>query len=221
MSDNIHVIEIIGEGKTDSGPTDRSGAIELPDRGVVPILVHRLCGKPSSMRVKRKAIMFLQQGKTIAKKVQFAKRQAVYNGSAGIVFVTDTEGDHRGQLEQLTEGRDAELPNFPAAIGVAHPCIEAWLLTDARALQDAAKLKGRPNLPAEPESLPAPCQDRDHNPKTVLRTALGVQRRQASSAEMEAVASAVRDLGTIRAKCPIGFGPFALEIERQIQPIFK
>lgn len=50
--DNLIVLEVFGEGKTDFGKD--SAMPRLPDRGVVPILVHRLCDKPAAMRVKTK-----------------------------------------------------------------------------------------------------------------------------------------------------------------------
>ncbi len=37
------------------------------------------------------------------------------------------------------------------AIGVAHPCIESWLLADAAAIRRALALPATPKLPAEPE----------------------------------------------------------------------
>jgi hypothetical protein len=149
------VIEIVGEGKTDRGQgDDQPGPLTA---GVVPILVHRLCDRPNSMRVQRRPLPFLQ-GKGLWQKVRFAKRQSFNNGSAGLVFVLDTEGNHPGQLRELQRGRDSELQEHPAAVGVAHPCIEAWLLSDASAISRAMKLAQHPEVPAEPESLPAPCK---------------------------------------------------------------
>jgi hypothetical protein len=117
------VIEVIGEGKTDLGTP--SVVAELPDKGVVPIFVRKLCGDPSTLRIKRKPMPSLQKG-GLERKVQFAKRQAFDNGSAGMVFVVDTEGtDPLTHLGRLQAGRDIEKHDYPAAVGVAHPCIEA------------------------------------------------------------------------------------------------
>jgi hypothetical protein len=66
------VVEVIGEGIADIGSGEKS---DLPHSGIVPILLYKLCGKPSRMRVKRRRIAFLS-GKGLPKKVQFAKRQA-------------------------------------------------------------------------------------------------------------------------------------------------
>jgi hypothetical protein len=213
------IIEVVGEGKTDIGPTIPEPKVELPAVGIVPILIHRICKMPASMRVKRRKLAFLQQGKTLEQKVKFSKRQAKYNGSAGFVFVIDSEGDHPKQLDQITRGRDAEHPDFPAAIGVAHPCIEAWLLSDARAIARALELNPLPQDPPEhPETLPAPCRDRANNPKLALGRCAG--KATLSTSETTKIAGQMRDLDLIRARCPLGFAPFALEVEHRIAPIF-
>ena len=59
------VIEIVGEGKTDLG--EGGDRPEAPSTGVVPILVHRLCHHPESMRVRRKPLPSLQ-GKCLSRK---------------------------------------------------------------------------------------------------------------------------------------------------------
>jgi hypothetical protein len=211
------VIEIIGEGKTDRGRgADRP---EPPTTGVLPILVHGLCDRPQAMRVRHRPLPFLQ-GKGLWQKVRFAQRQASSSGSAGLVFVLDTEGNHPGQLEQLQRGRDSELPEYPTAVGVAHPCIEAWLLVDAAAISRAMGLAQRANVPAEPESLPAPCQDRSQNPKACLARCAGLNRHL-SSAETTRIVQEIRDLNVIRTHCPMSFAPFADEVIGIIRPIFE
>jgi hypothetical protein len=211
------IIEIVGEGKTDLGKGgDRP---EAPTAGVVPILVHRLCDRPESMRVRRRPLPSLQR-KSLWQKVQFAKRQAFYNGSAGFAFVVDTEGDHPGQLEKLKRGRDFELREYPAAVGVAHPCIEAWLLADASAISRVLGLAQRADVPEAPESLPAPCKDRKQNPKAVLGRCAG-QDRPLSSAQTTRIVQEIRDLDAIRTRCPISFAPFAKEVIGIIRPLFE
>jgi hypothetical protein len=217
MPEHEPVIEIIGEGRTDRG---RGGdQPERPTTGVLPILVHGLCDRPDSMRVRRRALQFLQ-GKSLWKKVQFAKRQAFYSGSAGLVFVLDTEGNHPGPLDELRRGREFELPMYPTAIGVAHPCIEAWLLADSSAITRALGLGERANVPSEPESLPAPCKDRNQNPKARLARSVG-RDRHLSSAETTRIVQEIRDLDAIRIRCPMSFEPFADEVVGMIRPIFE
>lgn len=209
------VIEVFGEGKTDLGS---DVGPQPPDKGVLPILVHRRCGRPAQMLAKRRAYAFLQ-GKGLSQKVCFAKRQARYNGSAAAVFVMDSEGnekDRRMRHRELTSGRDRELCDFPMAVGVAQPCIEAWLLADGRAIGRALGVNPGPAVPDEPEALPAPKSDRIHNPKAVLAT-LGV----ASAAEKDAVARAMNDMDLVCQRCSRGFAPFAEEVKQRIRPLFE
>lgn len=215
------VLEVIGEGRTDIGFVNcpDESLFGPPDKGVVPILVHALCDKPDAMQVKRRPYSSLQ-GKTRAQKVQFAKRQSLYNGSHGMVFVLDSEGDLKGRVKELIAGRDREHTDYPAAIGVAHPCIEAWLLADEQAIRRALDLSKTPDIPDQPERLPAPLKDRKHNPKTVLRNAVGEGRNELSAKEKDCIAAAMNDMSLLRNRCPEGFAPFADEVENRIRPLF-
>lgn len=213
------VVEIFGEGKTDIGNV---AAAEEPRKGVVAILVHTLCGKPARMKVKRKAF-YLLQGKGLWQKVAFAKRQAHYNRSTAAVFVMDSEGDEHELERKRTEmkkGRDHEFPEFPAAVGVAHPCIEAWLLADASAIRRAFDMPIGPAVPDEPEKCPAPCQSRRENPKTLLARAVG-SRKLLSAKKKDDIAAAMNDTSLLRERCPLGFAPFADEVEARIRPLFS
>jgi hypothetical protein len=211
------VIEIFGEGKTDIGKVTDP---EVPKTGVVAILLYTLCDRPANMRVKRKAGSFLI-GKGWTQKVKFAKRQAFYNKSAGVVFVLDTEGSHKERIRELVEGRDASLREFPMAVGAAHPCIEAWLLADAKAIRKGMALGVTPQVPDEPEKLTAPQHDRKHNPKTVLAECAGSPQTNLSSAQMDQIALAINDMGILCDRCVIGFAPFSAEVEQHIKPLFS
>ncbi len=211
------VIEIIGEGKTDVG---QSAKTERPASGVVPILLYMLCGKPHRMLVKRRSTLFLQ-GKGLWQKVRFAKRQAKYNrATAGVVFVVDSEGELKTKREALSKGRDCEFPDFPMAIGIAHPCIEAWLLADASAIQRALSLASLPQILEQPEELPAPQHDRRRNPKTVLVQLAGGTKAELSADVKDKIASAIKDTTLLSSRCPLGFAPFAAEVDRWIRPLF-
>jgi hypothetical protein len=212
------VIEVIGEGRTDVGVLETSGKPSVPaspDTGVVPIIVHALCGKPNTMVVTRRQYALLQ-GRTRAQKVHFAKRQALCNNSAGIVFVLDSEGDLKGRTRELIEGRDRQYPEYPTAVGVAHPCIEAWLLADAHAIRHGLELAETPIIPENPEGLPAPCHDEKNNPNAVLR---GIARRGISANDKDRIA-AMMDISLVRERCLMGFAPFAEEVQQHIQPLF-
>jgi hypothetical protein len=212
------VIEVFGEGKTDVG---QSEGAEPPIRGVVPILVHTLCGRPNAMLVKRYGMPFLQARKgTLPQKVRFAKRQARLNRSAGAVFVVDTEGERKARVRDLEKGRQMEGDGFPFAVGVAHPCIESWLLADAAAIRKGVGLAADPQVPSEPETLPAPRDDRQNNPKTVLARVAGSSKGDLTAEEKWKIAAAMDDMGLVRRRCPLGFAPFADEVEGRILPLF-
>lgn len=206
MPDSKQVVAIYGEGKT--------------DLGVVPVFVHQVCDRPDSMEITPKKYPVLQK-KSLWQKVHFEKQQAYYSKiRPALVFVVDTEGDHPGKLKELQRGRDFKYADHPTAVGVAHPCIEAWLLADASAIARAMKLNQEPALPEEPESLPAPCKDRAQNPKTILGRCKGLNQT-ISAEEATKIAQAIRDLDTLRKQCPLSFAPFAEEIERIIKPLFE
>ncbi len=174
MPDSHRVLEICGEGRTDIGnvvsPSDTRTKPQPPTQGVIPVLVHKLCGEPDTMKVIRRAVPHLQ-GKGLWQKVKFAKQTALYNQSAGAVFVMDSEGKHHDRFAELSRGRDAAYGDFPMAIGVAHPCVEAWLLVDSAAIARALGLSTPVVVPSNPENLPAPQANRVRNPKTSWRLA--------------------------------------------------
>ncbi|OHB69974.1 MAG: hypothetical protein A2V70_18550 [Planctomycetes bacterium RBG_13_63_9] len=219
MPDGTSVIYVFGEGPTDIG---RSSDLEPPHDGVVGVLTHALCGKPPTMLVQRRRFATLQ-GKGLWQKVRFAKQQATRGRSVGAVFVVDSEGgskELKHKSAQLHKGRDSYLPEFPMAIGVAHPCIESWLLADASAIQRALGLTVTPAVPNDPETLPAPCKNRTENPKSKLAQ-IGGSTKQAPSAEENAqIAREMNDMPLVRARCPRSFAPFADEVERHIRPLF-
>ena len=225
MPDAHRVLEICGEGRTDIGnvisPTKSRTEPQPPTEGVVPVLLHKLCGEPATMRVVRRAVPHLQ-GKGLWQKVKFAKQTALYNRSAGAVFVMDSEGNHRRRLAELSRGCDAAYGEFPMAVGVAHPCVEAWLLADPLAIARALGLSNAVAVPSNPENLPAPQANRAHNPKTVLAMCAERSERSAiSSREATLIALAITDLAALRNRCPVGFEPFAQEIEERIAPLFR
>jgi hypothetical protein len=212
MPESTVVVQLYGEGLTDVGP--QSEKPTLPEKGVVTILVHKLCGSSSRLRFRSSHFPHLQ-GKNLSQKVRFAKRQSFYSRIPGVVFVMDSEGIFE-VLADLTQGRDAELPDHPMAVGMAHRCIETWLLCDPNAIQIACSLKTAPDLPADPESIPAPQENRRHNPKTELKRICGAE----SSSQKTRIASQIKNLDLLRHKCPLGFAPFADEVEQRIKPLF-
>jgi hypothetical protein len=216
------VIEVIGEGKTDVGALKTAGRIEAeqPTSGIVPVLLHNLCGRPTEMRVIRRSFADLQRKGGLDRKVLYAKVQAFYSGRDGVVFVVDTEGKKPDRKrKEMAEGRDEKLTDYPMAIGVAHPCIEAWLLADAPAIARGLGLSNVPQVPQEPEALPAPWKRSGNDLKIELARCAG-QNNPLSSSDTTKIASAIEDPSVIERNCPLGFGPFAAEVRERIRPLF-
>ena len=113
-----------------------------------------------------------------------------------------------------------ETEEFPMAIGVAPPCIEAWLLADASAIRYGLDLTSTPAVPDEPELLPAPSRNERENPKKELARIAGQRKGDVSAAEKEKIAAAMNDMGLVRKRCPQGFAPFADEVEEHIRRLF-
>ena len=103
---------------------------------------------------------------------------------------------------------------------MAHPCIESWLLADATAIRRGMNLARTPKVPGEPETLPAPCQDRQKNPKTELARAADSTKKELSAKEKDEIAKAMNDMKLVSARCPQGFAPLAAEVERYILRLF-
>jgi hypothetical protein len=215
MPEPLVVLQFYGEGVTDVGPQTTKPV--LASRGIVPILVYALCGSKPQLRARSAHYAHLHGKKKLWQKVKFAKRQSFYDKDvAGIVFVMDSEGIPE-VINELAQGRDAEHADFPMAVGMAHPCIEAWLLCDAKAIQQAMSLPAMPHLGTNPETLPAPQQNRGVNPKTELKRIASVE----SAPQKEAITARIKDFSVVRAACPKGFAPFADEIEQRIKPLFE
>lgn len=213
-------IKFVGEGKADIGPTDASEG--FPTLGVIPTLVHSLCGKPDSMAIRRGPRPFLQKAARW-RRVQLVWSQATQDPiCAGVVYVVDTEGENVEILmQEMIASRDSRHHNIPIAIGVAHPCLESWLLADHAAIKKAFDLQSAPQLPDSSETLPAPGRNRELNPKTELVRCAGVQQRKDLSVEQKTlIAREIYDLDRLRDRCPLSFAPFAHEVITHIKPLF-
>lgn len=136
------------------------------------------------------------------------------------MFVVDSEGDLQKRKNDLAAGRDDARVPIPMALGVAQPCIESWLLTDPTAIRRGLDLPATPQVPSEPEKLPAPRRNRKHNPKTVLVNAARANRDDLSAKEKGRIAKAMNDMDLVQTRCPLGFAPFADEVHQRIRPLF-
>ena len=71
---DVQIVEMVGEGVADVTRVPDTVPV-LPEKGVVTILLHRLCGSPITMRVKRNNFQSLI-GKGLMQKAKFFKRNA-------------------------------------------------------------------------------------------------------------------------------------------------
>jgi hypothetical protein len=217
------IIEIIGEGVTDVGPEQKPSSVkviaEKPMQGVLPILVHKICNKPENMRVIRKRVSHLR-GKKPAEKIEFERFQAFHSNYNGLVLVVDSDGKLNEVRKIWFDAREkselALTSPLPMAIGVAHPCIESWLLADATAIRRGLELDGTPDLPENLEALSAKQEDKNH-PKYVFHTQV---KKNVSAKEKDRIAATMNDLELVKKRCPLSFRPFAEEVETHIRPLF-
>ncbi len=215
------VIEVVGEGITELGPTAPGNPqVQQPDKGVLPILLHRLCGEPNTLKVKCRKLAFLQGKKRVEEKVAFAKRQAPLNGSHGFVCVLDTDGAHPEKLDALTESCARQSPTFPCVLGVAHTSIEAWLMGDPSAIRKGLRLnKLACDPPADPENLPAAYKRDGNDPKLALAKCCWNKPDVVSSDQMWEIAKFLK-FDRVRAACPVSFAPFEAAVVEVLRPMF-
>jgi hypothetical protein len=150
------------------------------------------------------------------------KLQAVLALPAGreadaIVMVVDREGlRNRDRIHDLNEGRDAlQAANKPCAVGVAIEMIEAWLMADERALQQALGSHSVGRQP-DPETLASREEQSDLNPKGRLRRIMeqslgGPVYYEDYPLHCAAIASTLA-IGVLEERCPEGFRPFATQV---------
>ncbi len=216
------VIDIVVEGRADGGVFNDKP--EPPMSGIVTLFVHRLCQSPSHMLVRRQRVPFLMNAHKPWRRLVQAKDRAAIAKSAGLVYVVDTESTDSGVLKQM---RKSHLPppksrhdQFPAALGFAHPCIEAWLLCDAVAIKKAAGVPAIPPLPAAPESLPgAPKNKPGAFYKRYLADLVKASKDDLAAKDKWIIVVSINDLKSVRDACPC-FHAFASEIESKIAPLY-
>lgn len=217
-------ILLVSEGALDVGAT-RGGAEHGDERrGAVGVLVRRLLEEKLGREVRDWEIerdvlpRVHDRSDSVSgypRKVMLAIAAAKERRCSAVAIVVDrdrTEGTKR--LGQLREGRAlAEQAGNPlaykAALGVAVEMVEAWLLADEQALNEAFGLQPKVAAIPDPEGLDGGPKT-DAYPKTVLRAHLEAARTPCA-APYDEVAERAR-LDMIERRCPQGFAPFAAEV---------
>ena len=214
---------LFGEGSTDVGhPTRGAGGIGVVSRlGAIGELVRRLASEKFGREVQEWEIDCdrlprLHHARGLEDKTKRAIQEAAVRGCTSVAVVIDrdrTPGNDR--LDRLRGGRD-ELASIgialanQTAVGVAIEAVEAWLLADEHALNDALDPEPSASGFPEPESLDGPPGSPTH-PKPLFVDIVKRARRKVDDA-YQAVAS-IADLATVRTRCQKGFGNFAEDVQ--------
>lgn len=145
-------------------------------------------------------------------KVKAVIKEARIRGYDSLAVVVDRDRTARGERWELLEkGRtDALAAGEPlaerTAIGVAIETVEAWLLADVLALNQALELDPPAEQPTAPEELDGPPRT-DRHPKIVLGKIIA-RAMNATAPSLEEIARRAR-LDMVEKACPKGFGAFA------------
>jgi hypothetical protein len=215
---------LVSEGALDVGASARAADHGDDRRGAVGVLVRRLLEEKlgrdvQDWEIERDVLPRVhQRSETVSgypRKVMLAIEEARARKCSAVAIVVDrdrTEGTTR--LAQLREGRTlAEQAGNPlaykAALGVAVEMVEAWLLADEQALNEALRLQPKVDAVPDPEGLDGGPKT-DGYPKAVLRKLLEAAPTP-GAAPYDEVAERAR-LEVIERRCPQGFAPFAAEV---------
>ena len=124
-------VVIVGEGPNDDA--------------VLRVFIQANTRRDSKFTFSKWKDIRLNRGHGFKRKLVFAIKTAIADDARAIVAVVDADKNAANRKQQLSEGRethrrDVAIANFPIAIGVAIPEIEAWLLDDIEALKLALGL---------------------------------------------------------------------------------
>ena len=219
-------ILVVGEGPADVGSDRGLGAFgeQAEGRiGAVRVLVERLLAStlgrnPPPMEfqgerlsaIGRRHVASGYEGKVVAAITEATSRRCT---ALAIVIDRDgTDGNRRWSL--LEKGRaEARARGLAladkAAIGVAIETVEAWLLADVLALNEALALDPPAGQTETPEGLDGAASSPRH-PKTVLRDLIARSPVKGTS-PLEAIARRAR-LEVLGDRCPKGFAGFARDV---------
>ena len=223
---------LVSEGALDVGAAGRDpggaahGEVD-ESRGAVGVLVRRVLEQRfgrevQDWEIERDVLPRVHRASESVsgypRKVHLAIEEARIRGCSSVAVVVDrdrTEGGAR--LSELRDGRDlAEKYENPlaykTALGVAVETVEAWLLADEQALNEALALDPKAPAIPDPEGLGGGPKTESH-PKNVLRKLI---RRAGvtSAAPYDDVAERVR-LDVLERRCAAGFAPFAEEVRQR------
>lgn len=206
-------ILVVSEGARDVGVDDASdGAVAVLVRRVLEQQIGRSLSEVEVVRARLPRVHRLSSTVSgYARKVQLAIVEAQAQECTAVAIVVDRDGPrNRGRLQLLLDGRDTAASNGldlaeSTALGIAVETVEAWLLADIKAINDACRAGEPADECADPERTWGP-KGSERHPKAKFLSLIDSPRTA-----YEAVASGVR-LDILEKRCPEGFGRFAEEI---------
>jgi hypothetical protein len=221
---------IVSEGALDVGTSGRRAVdYDASDerRGAVSVLVRRLLEQKWGREVAdwelERAVLPRAHHRSeevsgYPRKVLLAITEAAARKCSSVVIVVDRDRTDGGsRLAELREGRalaeaDGKPLAYRTALGVAIEMVEAWLLADEKALNEALGLAPPTPAIADPEQLDGGPRT-DTYPKSVFRSL--VKRGSADSGTPYDDVAARTRLDVIERRCRAGFAPFAQEVRER------
>ncbi len=217
---------LVSEGPADVGSLrDLPG--ENPDRGerlgAVTVLVRRVLTEnlgvsESDLTIERGYLARVHERSdrvsTYERKIRLAIVEATTRNCTCVSVVIDRDGERNSsRLGQMRGGvKAAEQEGlalaYRTALGVAIETVEAWLLSDESAINNALNPDPIQNACA-PEKLSGKAGTAEH-PKARFLGAVGRARRP-RDAPHDAVARLIR-LELLEQRCPLGFAPYLKEL---------
>ncbi|MCK4342775.1 MAG: DUF4276 family protein [Phycisphaerae bacterium] len=184
---------IVSEGKH-----ELSGALKTLVQRLAPSI--KQCDQD---RVSRNDI-HVHCGKTkgYAKRAVRWIREAQKRGYDALVLVIDQD-NHPERTRELDEAQESGLTiRIRRALGVAIRTFDAWMLADERALGAV--------LGYIVDRQPSP--ERIADPKSRCLALLKGSKKRMTPSDMYSAVAEDTDLGTLEARCPKGFAPFAKRV---------
>jgi hypothetical protein len=223
---------LVSEGVLDVGvAVRRGGAHDDGDerRGAVSVLVRRLLEQKFGRDIQdweiESAILPRVHARSevvsgYPRKVCLAIQEAAARGCTSVAIVIDRDRTESGaRLRELRDGRtlaeqQGEPLAYKSAVGVAIETVEAWLLADEKALNDALSLSPPALKIEDPEGLDGGPKTSTY-PKNVFRELMS-RSKAPTKTPYDDVAQRVQ-LDVLESRCKGGFAPFAEDVRARCE----
>jgi len=182
------------------------------DKATLPGLVRSILGHEFSESFERWAHL-RDGGKGYERKLKFAVGLARMQKMDGVVAVADRDRDrskdrHNALKDCRQKLRDRGIA-LPAAVGVADPYVDVWLLDDETAVRRGLKLDANTAVPHATKSK---------DPKTDLNELVSTSEFEEMMDALESIAGHVTEARSPHAK-ETGFADFADDCRREFESV--